>query len=132
MCALSAYSWPGNIRELQNLMERAVILSNNGVLPNTLPTAWTPGVVPCSVTPPATSPAATTLRDSERALILQTLAEAGWVIGGPTGAAAMLGLKRTTLIHKMKKRGISRPSPRSRPAAMGRAPADTAPRPQLS
>jgi transcriptional regulator with GAF, ATPase, and Fis domain len=132
MSALSAYAWPGNIRELQNLMERAVILSNNGVLPNTLPTAWTPGVVPCSVTPPATSPAATTLRDSERALILQTLAEAGWVIGGPTGAAAMLGLKRTTLIHKMKKLGISRPSPRSRPAAMGRAPADTAPRPQLS
>jgi transcriptional regulator with GAF, ATPase, and Fis domain len=124
MCALSAHSWPGNIRELQNLMERAVILSNDGVLPNPWPTARTPGVI--------ISPAATTLRDSERALILQTLAEVGWVIGGPTGAAARLGLKRTTLIHKMKKLGISRPYPQSRQAAMGPAAADTAPLPQFS
>src|SRR5438309_7477714 len=53
---------------------------------------------------------ATTLRDSERTLILRTLEAVGWVIGGPKGAAAKLGLKRTTLIHKMQKLGISRPS----------------------
>jgi formate hydrogenlyase transcriptional activator len=53
--------------------------------------------------------ATTTLRESERALILQTLEEVRWVIVGPKGAAAKLGLKRTTLIHKMQKLGISRP-----------------------
>ncbi len=100
MSALSSYEWPGNIRELQNLIERAVILSNDGVLPNPLPTAGTPGV--------SVSPAAITLKDSERALILHTLEGVGWVIGGPKGAATKLGLKRTTLIHKMQKLGISR------------------------
>jgi len=103
--ALSSYQWPGNIRELQNLIERAVILSNDGVLPNPLPTALAQAVI--------TSPAATTLRDSERTLILKTLESVGWVVGGPKGAAAKLGLKRTTLIHKMQKLGIFRPSPLS-------------------
>jgi transcriptional regulator with GAF, ATPase, and Fis domain len=102
MSALSSYHWPGNIRELQNLIERAVILSNDGVLPNSLPETGAQQVV---VNAPAT-----TLRDSERALILRTLEVVGWVIGGPKGAAAKLGLKRTTLIHKMQKLGISRPS----------------------
>jgi len=101
MSALNSYRWPGNIRELQNLVERAVILSNDGVLPNPLPTTGTQPVV--------ISTAATTLKESERALILQTLDEVRWVIGGPKGAAAKLGLKRTTLIHKMQKLGISRP-----------------------
>jgi transcriptional regulator with GAF, ATPase, and Fis domain len=101
MSALSSYQWPGNIRELQNLIQRAVILSNDGVLPNPLSTAETQSVI--------ISSAATTLRDSERALILQALEEVGWVIGGPKGAAAKLGLKRTTLIHKMQKLEISRP-----------------------
>jgi len=105
MSALSSYPWPGNIRELQNLIERAVILSNDGVLPNPLPAAGTEGV--------SISPGATTLRDSERTLILNTLKAVRWVIGGPKGAAARLGLKRTTLIHKMQKLGISRPSPQS-------------------
>ncbi len=102
MSALSSYQWPGNIRELQNLIERAVILSNDGVLPNPLPTAETEERA-------VISPGATTLRDSERTLILQTLEGVGWVIGGPKGAAAKLGSKRTTLIHKMQKLGISRP-----------------------
>ena len=102
MSAFSSYEWPGNIRELQNLVERAVILSNDGVLPNPLPAAGTQRV---TVSQPAT-----TLRDSERTLILRTLEAVGWVIGGPKGAAAKLGLKRTTLIHKMQKLGISRPS----------------------
>jgi formate hydrogenlyase transcriptional activator len=101
MSALSLYHWPGNIRELQNLVERAVILSNSGVLPNPLPAAGTQ--------PVAVSPVATTLKDSERAVILHTLEATAWVIGGPNGAAAKLGLKRTTLICKMQKLGIYRP-----------------------
>src|SRR5271154_5103112 len=101
MAALCSYQWPGNIRELQNLIERAVIFSDGGVLPNPLPTLATgEGIV---------SPAATTLRDSERKLILHALEEAGWVIGGPRGAAAKLGVKRTSLIYKMQGLGISRP-----------------------
>jgi len=105
LSALSAYSWPGNVRELQNLIERAVILANDGILPNPLPTTGTE-----AITAP---PAQTTLKDSERALIIRTLEAAGWMIGGPTGAAAKLGLKRTTLISKMKKLEISRPTPQS-------------------
>ena len=102
MSALNSYQWPGNIRELQNLVERAVILSNDGVLPNPLPAAVSQAFA-------VSTAATTTLRESERALILQTLEEVRWVIGGPKGAAAKLGLKRTTLIHKMQKLGISRP-----------------------
>jgi formate hydrogenlyase transcriptional activator len=102
MSALSSYHWPGNIRELQNLVERAVILSNYGVLPNPLPAAGTQ--------PVAVSPVPTTLKDSERAVILHTLEATAWVIGGPNGAAAKLGLKRTTLICKMQKLGIYRPA----------------------
>jgi len=100
MSALSSYHWPGNIRELQNLIDRAVILSKYGVLPNPLPVAGTQAV--------AVYPESTTLRDSERNLILRTLEAAGWVIGGPNGAAAKLGLKRTTLICKMQKLAITR------------------------
>jgi transcriptional regulator with GAF, ATPase, and Fis domain len=102
MLALSSYRWPGNVRELQNLIERAVILSDDGVLPNPLPTAGPQSVINSHA-------AATTLRDCERNLILHTLEAVGWVIGGRNGAASRLGLKRTTLIHKMKKLGISRP-----------------------
>lgn len=100
LLAFKSYPWPGNIRELQNLIERAVILSNDGVLPNPLlitETAAANGV-----------PGYTTLRESEHSLIMQTLEAVGWVIGGPNGAAARLGVKRTTLIAKMKKLGISR------------------------
>jgi transcriptional regulator with GAF, ATPase, and Fis domain len=103
MSALSSYKWPGNIRELQNLIERAVILANNGVLPNPLPPPGSPSVL--------AAPAAPTLRDSERTLILNTLDTVGWVIGGSRGAAAKLGLRRTTLINKMKRLGIARPGP---------------------
>jgi formate hydrogenlyase transcriptional activator len=102
MSALNSYDWPGNIRELQNLIERAVIMSVDGVLPNPLLTAGTQRI--------NVLPAPTTLIDSERALILRTLEAAGWVIGGRDGAAARLGLKRTTLIYKMQRHGISRPS----------------------
>jgi formate hydrogenlyase transcriptional activator len=101
MSALSSYHWPGNIRELQNLIERAVILSNYGVLPNPLPAT---GTQPVTI-----SPAPTTFRDCERALILHTLEATSWVIGGLNGAAAKLGVKRTTLICKMQRLGICRP-----------------------
>ena len=102
MMALCSYDWPGNIRELQNLIERAVILSDDGVLPNPLLTSGTQRI--------SVVAAPTTLMDSERVLILRTLEAAGWVIGGRDGAAARLGLKRTTLIYKMQRHGISRPS----------------------
>ncbi len=120
LTALTSYPWPGNIRELQNLIERAVILSNEGVLPNPLPDAGTRGVIssPAANTRPAP---ATTLRDSERILILHTLETVGWVIGGPRGAAAKLGLKRTTLIHKMQKLGIVRPGLESNQDVVGQA-----------
>jgi transcriptional regulator with GAF, ATPase, and Fis domain len=102
MLDLCSYDWPGNIRELQNLIERALILSEGGVLPNPLLTVGTPQI--------SVVPTPTTLVDSERALILRTLEAAGWVIGGRDGAATRLGLKRTTLIYKMQRHGISRPS----------------------
>ena len=101
LTAFKNYPWPGNIRQLQNLIERAVILSNDGVLPNPLP--------PRASEETSVFPGYTTLRDSEHSLILRTLEAVGWVIGGATGAAARLGVKRTTLIAKMKKLGISRP-----------------------
>jgi transcriptional regulator with GAF, ATPase, and Fis domain len=119
MSALSSYSWPGNIRELQNIVERAVILSNEGVLPNPLLTVLAAGIR--EVTP---SPLPTTLRESERALILHTLETLGWLVGGANGAAAKLGLKRTTLINKMKKLGITRPAPQRSPHATDLAPQD--------
>jgi formate hydrogenlyase transcriptional activator len=111
MTALSSYHWPGNIRELQNLLERAVILSNDGVLPNPLPRRGDEDVLS----------APTTLMDSERALILQTLQAVGWVVGGGKGAAARLGLKRTTLISRMSKLGISRAPFQISPDVMGTA-----------
>jgi formate hydrogenlyase transcriptional activator len=113
LSALIVYPWPGNVRELQNLIERAVILSNNGVLPNPLPTSDKTAVMNSLLVldknPLTITPSQGTFNDSTRALILQALREAGWVIGGSGGAAARLGLKRTTLIAKMKKFGISRP-----------------------
>ena len=107
MVALRSYDWPGNIRELQNLIERAVILSEDGVLPNPLQITGAQHM--------GVSPTPTTLIDSERALILRTLEAVGWVIGGRDGAAARLGLKRTTLIYKMQRHGISRPALDSNP-----------------
>ena len=104
MLALCSYDWPGNVRELQNLIQRAVILSCDGVLPNPLESNHLETVT-------VTSKSAA-LKEVDRALILQALEAACWMIGGPEGAAAKLGLKRTTLFYKMKKLGISRPTPR--------------------
>jgi formate hydrogenlyase transcriptional activator len=100
MAALSRYSWPGNIRELQNLIERAVILTPESVLQIQVKELQPSG--------PIASTAGGTLEDVERQRILAALRETGAVIGGRQGAAARLGLKRTTLLSKMQRLGISR------------------------
>jgi len=102
MDALMEYPWPGNIRELQNLVERAVIRSTgDGDLRIALPE------IPKR---PATGAAPGTLKDLERAHILSTLKETRWVISGPRGAATRLGMNRSTLQFRMKKLGIERPA----------------------
>jgi formate hydrogenlyase transcriptional activator len=103
METLVRYPWPGNIRELQNLIERAVIVTRGDVLQvPSLP----------SVTPILTEPV--TLAEADRDHILKVLEESNWVMGGSAGAAARLGIKRTTLIAKMKKLGVSRETARNR------------------
>src|SRR3989454_9982656 len=104
MALLARHSWPGNVRELQNLIERSVILSTGAVLSGSLPelTRTTRNGSQWSETSPPV-----TLEEAERAHILQTLQETNGVIGGRNGAAARLGLPRTTLIHKMKRLGIT-------------------------
>jgi transcriptional regulator of acetoin/glycerol metabolism len=98
MDAFIAHHWPGNVRELQNLVERAVIRADNGVLPNPLSTQQANTISSVS--------SSGTLREHEVDLILRTLRAAGGMIGGPQGAAARLGVKRTTLISRMKRFGI--------------------------
>jgi hypothetical protein len=121
MSAFQWHSWPGNIRELQNMIERAVILSHNGMLHNPFHNRRT-GPVVLSLHPPQIAPSSGTLKDSDPALILETLEEAGWVVGGPHGAAAKLGLKRTTLLAKMRRLGISRPITQEETEMVGMAP----------
>ncbi|MEJ2231520.1 MAG: sigma 54-interacting transcriptional regulator, partial [Nitrospirales bacterium] len=99
---LARYPWPGNIRELENLIERAVILSSGSELS-------VPLMELKSAIPPQPQPMAT-LESAERDHILRVLQDTKWVIGGSSGTAARLGMKRTTLISKMKKLGISRPT----------------------
>jgi len=118
MAAFQWYSWPGNIRELQNLVERAVILSRDGVLPNPLHKKQTELMVR-SLHRTRTLHSAMTLEPSDRALVLETLEQAGWIVGGPQGAAAKLGLKRTTLLAKMRRLGISRPIPQEGTSVRG-------------
>ena len=103
MAALINYHWPGNIRELQNLVERAVILSRGSTLE--IPLAE----LKQSSKPANHSNGVATLESIERDHILRVLGDAKWVIGGPTGAAARLGLNRTTLNHRLRKLGITRP-----------------------
>jgi formate hydrogenlyase transcriptional activator len=108
MAAFQWHSWPGNIRELQNLVERAVILSRNGVLPNPLVQRRT-GPISLNVHRTQARQLSMTSEDSNRGLIVETLEQVVWLVGGPRGAAAQLGLKRTTLLAKMRRLGISRP-----------------------
>jgi len=101
------YPWPGNVRELQNFIERAVILSPSKVLRAPLAELKASGDS-LETGDRGAAATATTLKDATRDLILQALAETNWVIGGVKGAAARLGLQRTTLISKMQRLGISR------------------------
>jgi formate hydrogenlyase transcriptional activator len=103
MEALSRYSWPGNIRELQNLIERAVILSRGPVLQVPL------ADLDSRTTPGQVNGKHRTLEDADRAHILATLKETRWVLAGPSGAAIRLGMNRSTLQFRMKKLGIVRP-----------------------
>jgi len=101
MRVLSEWNWPGNVRELENFVERAVILSTGPVLEaplaglRTIPSDGAGGRSP--------------IEESERRLILKALSEVDWVVGGPSGAAARLGMKRTSLQSRMKYLGIARP-----------------------
>jgi formate hydrogenlyase transcriptional activator len=102
MGALIRYRWPGNIRELENVIERAVILSSGPVLrlsPRDLKSRITPGQNPDRHQ---------TLEEVERNHIVKTLKDTSWVLSGPSGAAARLGLNRSTLYFRMKKLGIAR------------------------
>ena len=105
MDALVAYSWPGNVRELQNFIERAVILSPHGVLRAPIAelepfSSHNDSVMPLSA-----------LAQVERDHILRALEASSWVIGGPHGAAARLRMKRTSLVYRIRKLGITRPQP---------------------
>ena len=100
MSALTSYGWPGNIRELQNFIERSVILSDGTVLRPPLAELKHSGC--------AESLGAITLKDAERDHILKILSQTRWVVAGPNGAAARLGMKRSTLYFRMQKLGISR------------------------
>src|SRR3989475_452556 len=104
---LTSYGWPGNIRELQNLIERAVILSRGSALEVPLAELKRPGNG--DLVNQLQGP--TMLEEVEREHILKVLRETGWVIGGPAGAATRLGLNRTTLNNRMRKLGITRPRP---------------------
>jgi formate hydrogenlyase transcriptional activator len=108
METLTRYHWPGNIRELQNFIERAVILSRGSTLvaplaelKQHLKAARSDGPQPF-----------TTLEEAEREHIRQALEDANWLVGGPAGAAVKLGMKRTTLQSKIAKLGIARPPAR--------------------
>jgi formate hydrogenlyase transcriptional activator len=112
MKALCQYHWPGNIRELQNVIERAVILSPGAVLNVTtaelqLRTSAAPATENVSVTSTRRSPVRSILAEVDGNEIIRALKEAGGRVGGPHGAAARLGLKRTTFITRMKKLGIN-------------------------
>jgi len=100
MTVLASYQWPGNIRELQNFIERSVILSSGSILHCPLASL--------NNAPEAESLGATTLEDVERDHIRKTLDQTRWVVAGANGAAARLGIKRSTLYFRMQKLGISR------------------------
>jgi formate hydrogenlyase transcriptional activator len=98
--AMTRYPWPGNVRELENFIERSVLLSSGSEL-------WVPVAELATATPTMADESTQTLVDAEREAILAALAAAKGKVGGPSGAAARLGMKRTTLQSKMKKLGIS-------------------------
>jgi formate hydrogenlyase transcriptional activator len=115
MTALEDYDWPGNIRELQNVIERGVIMTTGPVLSRQTTERLRPSVTTRARIAVTAEPVSIkTLADAERAHITTTLRETNWVIGGPRGAAVQLGLPRTTLIAKMQRLGIVNGTPHSR------------------
>jgi formate hydrogenlyase transcriptional activator len=108
MSELTSYEWPGNIRELQNFIERSVILSSGNVL--------CPPLASLRAASETESLEAVTLEDAERDHIRKILEQTRWVVAGPNGAAARLGIKRSTLYFRMQKLGISRANRDSLPA----------------
>jgi formate hydrogenlyase transcriptional activator len=119
MNALSQYHWPGNIRELENFIERAVILTRGSSLAAPLSELRQQQLL---VPPPNGSEgqvrSVATLEEAEREHIREALRQANWMVGGREGAAAKLGMKRTTLQSKMAKLGIERPAQREKPAPL--------------
>ena len=105
MSSITRHDWPGNVRELQNYIARGVILSNDGIFEP----APLEGCEPEQADPEISNP---TLEDKVRREILTVCRRSNWRLGGPRGAAARLGLKRTTLFYKMKRLGIAAPSDR--------------------
>jgi formate hydrogenlyase transcriptional activator len=108
MSALISYQWPGNIRELQNFIERSVILTSGNIL--------CPPLASLRAAAETESLEAVTLEDAERDHIRKILEQTRWVVAGPNGAAARLGIKRSTLYFRMQKLGISRTSKDTLPA----------------
>jgi len=102
MDTLYHYAWPGNIRELQNLMERAALLSTG-------PSLRVPLAEILTDTGFNAAGGGNALEQARREQIVRALRESNWVVGGESGAAARLGLKRTSLAYKMQRLGISRP-----------------------
>jgi formate hydrogenlyase transcriptional activator len=108
MSALTSYQWPGNIRELQNFIERSVIVTSGNILQSPLADLTNATGVQ--------SVGAITLEDAERDHIRKALEQTRWVVAGPNGAAARLGIKRSTLYFRMQKLGISRSNKDTVPA----------------
>ena len=117
MAALEQHDWPGNIRELQNVIERGVIMTTGAVLSRQTAERLTRAAsAPVLIHTDAEPANFKTLADAERAHITAILRETNWVVGGPSGAAAQLGLPRTTLIARMQRLGISGATSRGRAA----------------
>jgi formate hydrogenlyase transcriptional activator len=112
MEAMVAYDWPGNIRELQNFIERGVILSTGSV--------FQPPITPSRRENSSAPAGRKTLEDATREHVLQTLEETKWVVGGRQGAAARLGIARTTLIAKMRRLGIELARDEAHPKTVSR------------
>ena len=113
MEALSQYDWPGNVRELQNFIERAVILSPGAVLRAPI-SELEPFQAPVNANPPMNG-----LAEVERDHIVRALEASNWVVGGSNGAANRLGMKRTSLVYRMKKLRIRRPAQKRSASSVG-------------
>ena len=125
MMALARHDWPGNIRELQNVIERGVVMTTGRILSWRTAACLAPADVqsrvPAVSVPTASEAVSRTLVDAERAHITAVLRETNWLVGGPRGAAAQLGVPRTTLIARMQRLGIAKAQNRSLASTQGLA-----------